>query len=60
MQINPMVNSNVPIAIILRDPVESKILPKTGAATVLAPKLELTLNLHAGHLNPLKELLKMV
>ena len=44
---------NVPIAMILREPVESRIFPKIGAATALAPNIGISIRLASWSFKPI-------
>ena len=50
------VKINVPTAIILREPAESRILPSIGAATALAPKIGMSIRLANCSFRPIERI----
>ena len=54
--IRPTVKINVPIAMILREPVESRIFPRIGAATAFAPKIGISIKLANWSLRPIERI----
>ena len=56
MAISPAVIINVPIIMSFREPVESRNLPRIGAATALAPKIGISIRLASWSLNPIERI----
>ena len=56
MAIKPIANMNVPIAMSLREPVESRIFPRIGAATAFAPKIGISIRLATWSFNPIERI----
>ena len=54
--IKPNANRRVPISIILREPTESRILPRIGAATAFAPKIGISIRLASWSFSPIERI----